>query len=822
MKNYIIFGLLLLGSLKSYGQNILQGTVTDSISGEPIPYAQVYAKLSKEIALTDTAGFFHIELINEQDTLVVREISYKQKAISVYSGNHIQIHLQENMVDFEEVVVRAGENPAYAILDKIEQNKPQNDPYRFKAYECKVYSKTQFNLDNLSEKFENRKALQKMDFILDYVDTADGNNTLPVLFAETTSRMYSKTNPSKQKEIITASRVVGMEQLDLTKYLGELSQRINIYQQNVVILGRDFMSPIAKGGRGFYKYYLQEKDTLNGQTCYHIKFKPRYKGTAVFIGDMWIDDSTYAVSKVMLEKPDGINVNYLQKFDFEQNFEKLNDSTYLPMNDRLEATFNLLNSSDTSRLAGVKVIKNVQRDEFVINAPKPASFYKERLIIEDGADERDAEFWESERPMDLSQGEEGISIMIDSLKQNRHFQRLDKLATFAFTGFWKAGPIEIGNLYSAYNKNVVEGHRVRLTLRSSKAFSKNVRITAYGAYGFKDKKFKYGTSLRWKLNNSNYEVLELGYKKDIDQLALGNTQFDFGRSLAMLMANRPVDKLNMVHRAQVNYTRDWDVNLRTKVGASWTQLTPMGNLKYTLRPVDGVQGKSLNSVSAFESSYSVIFTKEEKFINGSNRRISLGSKYPVIGLTHTIGAYRLDKQYRMYNKSDVSVRQTIRLGVAGKIRYRLYAGKVFQSAPLPFLEIHRGSESYYLQKEGFNLMQYYEFISDEWVGFNFEHQLQGLIMDRIPLINRLKIRTVYGVKAVLGNYAKRNQGPIMLPSFSQSLGGKPYAEVSVGIENLFKFIRVDAVWRVTHRNQTGLGGVPAPNFGVRVMFATAL
>ena len=81
---------------------------------------------------------------------------------------------------------------------------------------------------------------------------------------------------------------------------------------------------------------------------------------------------------------------------------------------------------------------------------------------------------------------------------------------------------------------------------------------------------------------------------------------------------------------------------------------------------------------------------------------------------------------------------------------------------------------------------------------------------------------IYGVKAVLGNYGKINQGPIAMPSFASSLGGKPYAEVSVGIENLFKFVRLDAVWRVTHRNKVGLGGIPAPNFGIRAMFATAL
>lgn len=820
--NKIFFaGLAFFFSFSVQSQTLQKGTVSDAATGDPIPFAKVFAKASKTLVFTDTAGNFQVQLSVPLDTLIVREMSFREMKVAVDGSAPIVIEMAANVQELQSIEINPGANPALRILKKVHKNKSKNDPYQLAAYECDVYSKMQVNLDNLSEKFKERKIVQHVDFILDYVDTTENTATLPVLFSETASRMYYRNNPTLQREEIKATRVVGIEQLDLSKYLGELSQRINVYQQRIVILGRDFISPIARGGKSFYKYHLNESDTVDGHVYHHISFAPRHRGAAVFQGDIWIDDSTYAVQHVVLKKPEDINVNYLQAFHFEQSFVRTENALFLPAEDQVIATFNLLDGADSSSLAGVKVIKNAQRKNFVVGKMRSAEFYKERLHISDDASEKSPQFWDIERPTALSSTETGIGVMIDSLRQNNRFQLIEKAAHFAFTGYWKHGPIEIGNLYSAFNRNEIEGNRIRLTLRSSRAFSNKMRITAYGAYGTRDKQFKYGLSTRWKMNKNPFEVLEFTYKKDIDQLALGYTRFDFGRSLATLLANRPVDKLNLVHTAALQYERDWNGPFRTLAGARWVTLKPLGNLQYRRQNELGAQ-ETVASISTMEFSHSLVFTKEEKFIDGALKRISLGSKFPVVKLTHTLGVANVAQQRYLYNKLDFGVRQTVRLGIAGKIRYHFYAGKAFQNAPFPFQKVHAGSETYYLQKEGFNLMQYYEFISDEWVGLHFEHQLQGLIMDRIPLINRLKIRTVYGAKMVLGNHANTNRSAILLPTFSSTLNGKPYAEISVGIENLFKFVRIDAVWRVTHRNTVGLGGVPAPNFGVRMMFATAL
>lgn len=822
MKKYFLSGLIVMIALFVSAQKMQDGYVTDSVTGAPAPFVKVYAKVAKKFIDTDTAGYFKLPINASGDTLIFRDITYRERKIPVIPGPTLNVQLVENSVQFEMVEVRPGENPAYKILRKVHEHKRENDPYEIDAYECDVYNKMQFSLDNLSEKFKERKLVKQLDFILEYVDTTNGVASLPVLFAETSSRMYYKNSPELRKEVIKATRVVGIEQLDLTKYTGGLSTRFNVYDRNIGILGRDFLSPIAKGGKAFYKYYKQDDDTINGEIFHHLKFKPRRKGTAVFSGEIWIDDSTYAVTHVSMIKPEGINVNYLKDFEFEQKYEKLDGGRFVPISDVLKATFNLFEGGDTSRLAGVQLVKTVDRSQFEVGKPKANHFYKEKLIVESGALERGEAYWAGARPGGLKKSEESVSEMIDSLKRNPKFQMLERTTHFAFTGYWKAGPIEIGNLYSLYNRNVVEGHRFRLTLRTSKQFSKHMRITAFGAYGLKDQRFKYGAKMRWKVSASPHEVLEFSYKKDIDQLALGYTRFDFGRSLAMFLANRPVDKLNMVNTARINYEKDWSFNMRTNASLSWTQLTPLGNLKY--RQLNEKDNKFVNvaSVSAFQFEHSAIFTKEEKFISGAYKRISLGSRYPIVSLTHTLGVSEVLKKSNVYNKLEFAVQQTLRLGVAGKLKYRFYTGKVYGKAPFPFLNVHSGSETYYLQKHGFNLMQYYEFVSDEWVGLNFEHHLNGLIMDRIPLINKLKIRTVYGAKAIIGSYSKDNGRLLSLPSFSQSLNGKPYAEVSVGIENLLKCIRVDAVWRLTHRNQIGLGGIPAPKFGVRVMFATAL
>lgn len=801
-----------------YGQIQVSGTVTDSLTGEVIPFVKIKFLSANTFEATNIEGSFSIESPYHYDTLKLQYIGYRPIEIpltdTVISG--LTIQLSELSMNLTAVVIEAGENPAFEILRQVKNNKKRNNPEALMAYECEVYNKMQFNLHNLSEGFESNPLFRKFDFIMNYIDSADGDKYLPVLLTESLSDYYYKSNPTQKKEVIRATRVTGVDNLELGQFTGDLYQNVNVYEDYIGLFNKEFMSPIANEGKLFYKYYLQPNDTLDGTPCYHIKFIPKRRGDALFEGEMWITHEQYALRLLKASIPNGVNLNYVSDFKVEQQYGMV-DSNYMLVQEQMTADFDLFNEQENTRLIGVTIHKNVTRKNFLLNAVKPFNFYVKDIVIEDSADHRSEEYWQIERHSDLSKEENGVIKMVDSLKQNKTYRLFENFTYMGYTGFWRAGPVEFGSIYTGFNRNVVEGTRLMLSVRTSNQFSKKVEISGFTAYGTLDQDWKYGGSLRWKLQESPREMLRFAYRKRIDQLGLIATIGDVGNNFSTLLSAAPLDKLTMVKLGSVEFEKDWSFDMRTFNAVEWKNYVPLGSSDYSrINPESGDTNK-INSLTSFQVRNQIMFTKEEKFLKGQFDRISLGSRYPIISITHTWGIKHVLESEYDFHRLDFIWTHRPRFGMLGRLNYTIHAGKIFGQVPYPFLQIHQGNETYYLQAYNFNLMNYYEFISDQWVRVLFEHQFQGFIMDRIPLIRKLKFRAVASGKMVIGTYSAKHNQEMLLPFYSQRLTS-PYYEVGAGLENILKFIRIDAIWRLSYRDNVDLYGDPVANFGVKFMF----
>jgi hypothetical protein len=245
----------------------------------------------------------------------------------------------------------------------------------------------------------------------------------------------------------------------------------------------------------------------------------------------------------------------------------------------------------------------------------------------------------------------------------------------------------------------------------------------------------------------------------------------------------------------------------------------LGSSDYSRVSPESGDTSQIGSLTSFQIRNQIMFVKEEKFLKGQFDRISLGSKHPVISLTHTWGIKDFLQSEYDFHRLDFIWNHRPRLGMAGRLEYTIHAGKTFGTVPYPFLQIHQGNETYYIQDNNFNLMNYYEFISDQWIRVLFEHHMQGFIMDRVPLVRKLKLRLVYSGKMVIGSYSEKHNKELLLPFYSKELSS-PYYEVGVGLENILKFIRVDAIWRLSYRDNVDLYGDPISNFGVKFVFTS--
>jgi hypothetical protein len=801
MKLYLTICSILLAQVVS-AQLTLSGKVVDSLSNDPLPFVKVLFVNSTDGAITDFNGGFKITTHKKVDSIQFSYVGFKTLTIAVPQENKLKLTIplvSSTQLKAVEVVAEK-KNPAFRILKEINDHRPQNDPRELDAYECEVYNKLQFDLNNIGENFEDNKLIRKFDFIADYTDTINGTDYLPVLLSESVSNYYYKNSPQQKKEVITATHVTGIDNLQLGQFTGDMYQNVNIYDNFIGMFGKDFLSPIAQTGRAFYKYYLMGEDTLGGQLCYHLMFRPRREGDGAFIGDMWITDSTYAVKRVIAEIPDHVNINYISSFKVEQNFDFIDSTVWMVTNEKVFAEFKLFNEFKTQKLLGVYVRKTTSRNKIIINDPHEFDFYTSDVELSDSASNRSNEYWNIARHDSLSNQEAGVISMVDSLKDNKRFKLYDNLSYMAYTGFLKAGPIEIGNIFSAYNQNVVEGHRVMLSLRTSNKFSKKHEINAFGLYGFGDEVFKYGGSDRFKLNSAPREMFRIAYKKKIEQLGLSSRLGDIGNSFTTLFSAGPLDKLTMVNQASFSFEKDYRFNMRTFNAIEWKNFTPLGSSDYSRIDENGNTIKILN-LTSFEIRNQIMYTKEEKFVSGSFDRYSLGSRYPIISLTHTLGIKEVFGSEYNFNRLDFILDHRPKIGFWGKLHYNVYAGKIFGTLPYPFLNIHEGNQTYYLQTSTFNLLNYYEFVSDTWIGVNFEHRLQGLILDKVPLIKKLKWRTIYTFKAVIGSFDDKHLSVMNLPTYTNQLSyTKPYMEASVGVENIFKFIRIDAIWRLSYLN----------------------
>ena len=795
---------------------MFQGKVVDFVSKEPLPFVKVLILKTPRAKLTGFDGNFAIKCKRKKaDSISFEYVGYFKQTIALSSFTNpdsILIELKSNTtLDVIEVV--SGKNPAFKVLKAINEHKKENNPAKLKAYQFEVYDKIQFDMNNIDKEFKDKKYLQKFKFIGDYVDTTGGKRALPVLLTEQVADVYYKSGPPQRIEHVKATQLIGINNLDLTQFTKDLNKEINLYDSYYTLFSKDFLSPISPLGRGFYEYRKLDDDTLGGIICKHLSFKPKRKGTALYKGDIWVTEDNYAIRKVNLDIPEDINLNFVSNLSIRQEYSRVDSIAWMIDKYNIEAEFRLMNENTKKKSLSVFIRKNSSKTNIVLNQPKPFDFYSGTIVLEEGADERNSDYWKKLRHDTLNTQEAGVVKMIDSLESNKTFKFYDKMIRLGLTGYWPVGYIEYGYLYSLFNKNEIEGPRTMIKLRTSRKFSKNHRFHIFGAYGFKDKRPKFGASYEWQIKNQLFERFKISYARRVEQLSLAYRMGNVDNAFTTIFSLKKQDKLTMTDKVILSYEKDYIRPLRTLSSIEWKNFIPVGRMKYD-RITKNKDTIAVKNIKTFEIKNTITFTKNEKFLRINSRRLSLGSSIPIVSITHTLGIRGILGGKYNYNRIDLLWRHRPKVGMFGKMRYEIYAGKVLGRVPFPLQNIHAGNETFYMQIRTFNLLNYYEFVSDTWVGFNYQHQLQGLLLDRIPLIRKLKWRTVYGVKAVMGHYKHKNSKDIILPSYTSTLNSfKPYAEATIGIENIFKFLRIDGIWRLTYLDKPG-----ASRFGIQFRF----
>lgn len=801
MYKYLAFLLFLLPFVGLSQQTKVYGTVLDEFTKEPMPFVKVRFQDSKIGVFTDSLGYYVIETYYATDSLQFSYTGYLTvtKKVIKDKDQEINVELPTMSADFAEIIVRPpDEFPSTKLHKKVIANKDINNKEKLYSYEYELYNKIQLDLNNIGDKFADRNIIKRLDLVMEYLDSSDnGKDYLPVILSESLSNFYFKNNPKKKKEVVLATHISGIENLQLNQFMGDMYLDINVYDNNIIMFNRAFISPISDNARSFYKFYLEDSTFIDNQWCYKLRFAPKRTGDMTFQGEMWIHDTTYAVKQISGTISPWANINYVQDLYFEHHFDQVAKEVWMLTEEKMIVDIKITKNTGIYGFYGRKFSS---RKNFQINQKREETFYQSDNTVEllDSAKVRSDEYWIAHRHIPLNTQEQGINNMVDSLNEMPFFKMLKNLSYFATTGYYPIGKIEIGNAFSLISFNPVEDFRTGLAIRTSNNFSRRIEFGGRTAYGFGDEKFKYGASIRYNVTPKKRGMLIGYYNYDIEQIGQSPTAASVGSTFGTLFRTGPLDKLTFVEKAGINLEKDVKKDLILYGGFEWKEYTPLGVANYIRKNLETNTYDTLRKIQTTEFTARIRWTKDEEFLAGSFDRTTLRSKYPIFSLQGIFGVKDLLGGDYNYQKIEFQMEHNRTIGILGRIRYGFNAGYVFGSAAYPFLKVHEGNQSYWLLTSTFNKLNFFEFISDKYVGALIENHWEGLLFDRIPLIKKLKWRLVTTGRITYGSISPRHSAEMELPSFTKQFGKIPYAEVSFGIENIFKVGRVDLVWRLTH------------------------
>jgi len=798
---FIVLGLFcLLYCFSIAQQTIVSGIVTDK-KGEPLSYVSIQFLDSKISTKSDSLGNFYLSTYYPTDSLIFRLLGYQTQRFRIEKDKSQQLIVKMPAQEKEvaEIILKAPTETRGAQLHRrIITYKDINNKEKLSAYQYHLYNKIELDACNLDSGLLNNPIVDRLDLVKSYLQTDSSNNTslLPVILSESVSDYYYRKDPKLKKEVVQATKITGVENMQMTQFLGDMYLELNIYDNIYDLFNKSFISPLAPYARTYYQFFLDDSTFIGSDWCYKLRFVPKRSGDLVFEGHMWIHDTTYAVKRIEANIAPGANLNYIQEFYFEQSFEQVQKEVWMLTEEKMVLSFKV---TEKSKFLGLIGRKYSRRSEFVVNQPQEEAYYRTENAVEVAADAKQlsAEDWAKLRPVALSTQETQIQAMVDSLEAQPFYQNMRKLTYFATTGYWPIQKIELGSAASLVSVNPVEKFRMSLALRTSNDFSKRLELGGRIAYGFGDERFKYNVRVRYNITPQKRGMLNAYYNYDIEQIGQSPTAASMGTSFVTFLSTAPFDKLTFVQKAGLSLEKDIKKDLIVYTAAEWKNYTPLGLATYQrLLGQDTIQ---LSHLTATEFTMRIRWTKDEEFLAGSFDRTALRSPYPILSFQTVLGIKGILGSEYNYQKFEFQYEHNTQLGVLGRMRYGFTLGYINGSTAYPLLKVHEGNQSVWLLTSTFNMVNFIEFVSDRYVIGFAENRWEGLVFDRIPLVKATKIRLITTERIMLGSLSSKHADQMLIPDFVRPFNGVPYIELGIGIENILKVIRIDVVYRATHQ-----------------------
>ncbi|NAY92315.1 carboxypeptidase-like regulatory domain-containing protein [Muricauda sp. JGD-17] len=809
MKRFLtVFFFLTFFSL--FSQTKVGGIVLDE-SGSPIAFANIFFKNSTDGTITNDNGRFYLESENTYSTLLVSFIGFETMELELpQKVNYgLEIVLKESTEQLKEVVIYTGKqskknNPAIDILKKIWAKKRENGVRKFKQYQYDKYEKIEFDLNTIDSALIKSKLFKGLEFMFDNLDTSrvTGKTYLPFFLNESFSRVYGDNQLEEEKEDVQGNKNSGFEgNQSITAFVEDLYSDYDIYDNYLKFFDKSFTSPLSKTGVDTYNYVLSDSAYIDNKWCYNIIYYPRRKNELTFKGDFWVNDTTYAIKNINMQVTRSANINWVKEIYIEQDFEVVNDSVFLLKRDYMLSDFSF---SKKEKSRGVYGKRTTVYDNYAFDLKRPEEFYKaESDPYDPRVFSRDSVFWNNARLESLSDDESGIFKLLDTLKTVPKFRTYYDIVSILGSGYIEIDKwnIDIGDIYSTFGFNDAEGARIRGGARTYFGQNDTWRLEGYMAYGFSDKKFKHGLSGKFLLDRKTRLILSGGNRRDIEQLGLSLTSTSdvLGRSIASssLVTVGANDRLTNINLSTLNLEMEPLKNFRIRLGSSFRTLSSALPTAFSLDYIDPESPTGTSSeVKQLDLNTTLIYTPGKRTIGYGVERSNINDDHSTLVLNYTKGIQGFLESDFDYERLQFSYQQPWQVGGFGRLTTSLELGKTFGEVPLSLLSVIPGNQTLFSLYNTFPNLDFYEFVTDTYATLHLEHNFNGRLFSRIPLLRKLNLREIVGLRGAWGQLSDENialSAPTNIPLVAPE--DQIYWEYSFGVGNIFKILRIDFNFR---------------------------
>lgn len=785
---FVIIVLLAVAGSGALAQEV-SGYVKDAATGEALPYVNVWIKGTQQGTMTDVRGWFKIAS-PAKDTLAVSSVGYVPEEIPINKNgnNQLTVSLKEDVREIGEVTIKPEIPRAKVIFNEILRHKKENreEVLGFRNYKTMEMTTVYIAVDTTS------RIIRSFGNLEDVTMKMDGQELRfsPVYLAE---RGQDVTTDSSRVVYQRKNSIFPrLNQAFETVILKNVVVDLDFYKDQIFILDRGFISPLSNGAMSYYNLYLNDSTEVDNTKYFKFSFAPKNKYNQLFSGNFTVEDSTFALVSINAYIPQEANLNFVNGFESHVAYAKRPDGKRFYNEQRIAINLALTVNKDSVSGYSSKRMDHVTQGNWLINKTTRYSTAARLNTVK-------ANMWKSQPEFRAQQPEADPYSRVDKLKEHDVIKGIDAVGGVVLSSYVNAGKIDIGPVFDIYSTNTIEGKRFTLPLRTSEKMSKHVSVGGFLGYGTNSDEFKYGGNLVYQPLETDKFVFRFNYSNDY--LVVSQDKFlrfiknnpnyrGTGNFIAIFTGRErnPYLKEEKSFEFRAQYNSPNGTQIEVSPYLLQNESTP--DVRFTKGDTKYGQYKNYGVLTNFR------FTFGQHYDQYYFDRVYYVNPIPVVNLSLDIGQTLLPggsmNDAGLYAQVHGSMQGRINMGQIF-MNYIFNAGYLTGKAPYDLLDQPVGSMSLGYSKDRFNLLHFASFAHNLYTNTHLHFNGGGVILNRIPVVKKMKLRETVSFKAHYGKLGSSYKGVFDLPDYYRNEFKTPYMEIGVGITNIFKVLRAEYV-----------------------------